>query len=313
MNNPFKDKRKDLSDSEDEVDEKFIEYWSQDDENSLHDDKDFKITKEKVEDLRAKERRLLAKEKRYSRLERPARPARVVPPLPPVPPVPPLPSDIKILKSDKVIGIRGLNSQLYKDISKIAKKNHLSVGELLNRVLAKYRYNSFGEERDIISHIDSLELIEEELGNLEDPISIINVKTLLLAPDITTESFKKIEKIENIERVWVPSHLYLTLLKKARHCIQIEKYKGEILPQVVQKRFDSDLKLSQSFIQYFIETEQQVDLTVHGDLQIDSDVTLDNFKDVIYSLRVDGDIEAPNPLVGYLFAKAKVYGEIIEK
>ena len=193
MDDPQKNKKKDLS-SEEDSDEKFKEYWSQNDEDFIHNDEDIERERERI--LKKKEIDLRAKSQ--PRLARPSRPIRAVraPPLPPVPPIPPLPSDIKILKSDKVFGIRGLDSHLYKDISKIAKKNHLSVGELLNRVLAKYRYNSFGEdESDIISHLESLELHEDELVNIDNPISIINAKTLLLAPNITVESFKKINKI----------------------------------------------------------------------------------------------------------------------
>ena len=55
-----------------------------------------------------------------------------------------------------------------------------------------------------------------------------------------------------------------------------------------------------------------VDLTVYGELRIDKDVTLNDFKSVIYNLRVDNDIQAPRHLIGFLFAKSKCYGEIEE-
>ena len=55
-----------------------------------------------------------------------------------------------------------------------------------------------------------------------------------------------------------------------------------------------------------------MDLTVYGELRIDKDVSLDDFKSVIYNLRVDSDIQAPRHLIGFLYAKSKCYGEIEE-
>ncbi len=244
---------------------------------------------------------------------RPPRPPRV-PPLPPLPPLPPVPHDIEFLKSDKVIGIRGLDARLYKDISRIAKKNGVSIAELINRIFAKYRYTSLSENGNTISNIDSLELFEEDLAHLDEgeTISIIGIKNLLLGPDITHESFKKILTIDHIERIWVPSRLFLPMVKKAKNCPKIERYKGDKIPQIIQNSFDSDVHLTSSFFEYFLETEQMVDLTVYGELRIDKDVSLDDFKSVIYSLRVDSDIQAPRHLIGFLYAKSKCYGEIEE-
>ncbi|MFX1507929.1 MAG: hypothetical protein ACFFDC_17720 [Promethearchaeota archaeon] len=278
----------------------FDDDWSLD-EDIEDDDRD--IDDENTEDY------LTAHRHRVQIGPRPPRPPRIAP----LPPVPPMPPDIEILKSDKVIGIRGLDARLYKDISRIAKKNGISVAELINRILAKYRYTSIGENGNTISNIDSLELFEDDLAHLDDEgISIIGVKNLSLAPDVTHESFNKIGNIEHVGHIWVPSHLYIPLVKKARNCQHIEKYKGDKIPRVVEKSFDSDVHLTPSFFEYFLEEEQMVDLTVYGELRIDKDVTLNDFKSVIYHLRVDNDIQAPRHLIGFLFAKSKCYGEIEE-
>ena len=280
--------------------EDFDNDWSPD-EDMEDDDRD--IDDESAEDY------LTAHRRRVQISPRSPRPPRVAP----LPPVPPMPPDIEILKSDKVIGIRGLDARLYKDISRIAKKNGISVAELINRILAKYRYTSIGENGSTISNIDSLELFEDDLAHLDDEgIHIIGVKNLSLAADITYESFNKIRNIEHIDHIWVPSRLYLPLVKKARNCHKIEKYKGDKIPRVVEKSLDSDVHLTPSFFEYFLEEEQMVDLTVYGDLRIDKDVTLNDFKSVIYNLRVDNDIQAPRHLIGFLFAKSKCYGEIEE-
>ncbi|MHA2245889.1 MAG: hypothetical protein ACXADY_13075 [Candidatus Hodarchaeales archaeon] len=184
---------------------------------------------------------------------------------------------------------------------------------MINRILAKYRYNSISENGNTISNIDSLELFEEDLAHLDDEVvNIIGVKNLLLGTDVTHESFNKIQNIEHVDRIWVPSHLYMPLIKKARNCPKVERYRGDKIPRIVQNSFDSNVHLTSSFFEYYLETEQMVDLTVYGDLKIDKDVTLDDFKSVIYNLRVDGDIQTPRHLIGFLFAKSKCYGEIEE-
>ena len=65
--------------------------------------------------------------------------------------MPPLPPGVEVHKSEKVIGIRGLDEQLYKEISRIAKKNGVSVADLINPLLAKYRFDSVGENGNTIS------------------------------------------------------------------------------------------------------------------------------------------------------------------
>ncbi len=308
MNEPFNEKRKD-NDFED---------WVANSEKETFEDEDDEIDDETDETSPdpIKEKFRKTTEKKFRRLD-PARSVRSkkshMPPRPPLPPMPPLPPGVEVHRSEKVIGIRGLDERLYREISRIAKKNGVSVAELINPLLAKYRFNSESENGSTISNIKTLELNNEELVNLDDEtINLVNIKSLLLGPDITIETFKKIKKIEQINKIWVPSHLYLLVLKKAKHCKNIEKYKGDHLPSVLQKSFDSDVHLSKTFFEYFIETGEMVDLTVGGELFIDNDISLSDFKEVIYSLQVDGDIQAPRHLIGYLFAKAECYGEIEE-
>ncbi|MHA2138846.1 MAG: hypothetical protein ACW98G_13280 [Candidatus Hodarchaeales archaeon] len=318
-------KKKKILDDEEDDDDEFLEAvgenWASDEDDPVIDDDDIDPviieTQEHEELVRGIRKEALKRAKhelrranRTARAVRASR-ARIIPPLPPAPPLPPLPPEVEILKSDKVIGIRGLDARLYKDISKIARKNGLSVAELINRLFAKYRYESVSENGNTISNIAKLELHEDELNNLDDEIiNIVGVKKLLLSPEITPETFQKIKRIENVEQIWVPSHLYLLLLKKVKNCYTIEKYKGDRLPQVVQKSFDSDVHLTSSFMDYFLETDQQVDLKVYGELRIDEDISQEDYKEVIYKLSVDGDIHAPKHLLGILFATAKCYGEI---
>ncbi|PWI48090.1 hypothetical protein CEE45_08680 [Candidatus Heimdallarchaeota archaeon B3_Heim] len=308
--------KKFFDDDDDDSFESVSEDWASDEDDKeddplITDDEDpEELIRFAVKEARKEGKRVARRVTRAARAIRTPRTPRA-PPLPPVPPLPPLPPEIEILKSDKVIGIRGLDTRLYKDLSKIARKNGLSVADLINRLFAKYRYDSVGENGNTISNVSSLELNEEELVTLDDEIiNIVGVKNLLLSPDITPETFQKIKRVENVERIWVPSHLYLLLLKKVKNCYKIEKFKGDRLPQVVQKSFDSDVHLTSSFFDYFLETDQQVDLRVYGELRIDTDVSLDDFRQVIYNLAVDGDIHAPKHLIGLLFATVKCYGEI---
>ncbi|MHA1944789.1 MAG: hypothetical protein ACXAC6_02435 [Candidatus Hodarchaeales archaeon] len=319
MNNTGKEKKSDFddddwfsnSDTEDHNNDAF-----ENEEDDSDEESDYSEPEPLQEKLERSTRQLRKASRKLHRLN-PGRSVRTrrapLPPRPPLPPMPPLPPGVEVLRSEKVIGIRGLDERLYREISRIAKKNGVSVAELINPLLAKYRFDSGSENGSTISNIKTLELNNEELVNLDDEIiNLVNIKNLLLGPDITIETFKKIKKIEQINKIWVPSHLYLQVLKKAKHCKNIEKYKGDHLPLVLQKNFDSDVHLTKTFFEYFLESEEMVDLTVGGELRIDDDISISDFKQVIYSLQVDGDIHAPRHLIGYLFAKAECYGEIEE-
>ena len=224
MNDPFKDKKENIETDDEEEDGEFVndfddfdDEWSSDSDDS--DDEDV-IEKLKARHLATRAR--LAKSARTAKTARKIRPSRrplppvpPVPSLPPMPPMPPLPDEFEVIKSDKVIGIRGLDKRLYKDISRIAKRNGVSVAELLNRLLAKYRFDSVSENGNTISNVKTLDLHEEELVTLADEkINLIDIKTLRFGPDITLETFSKINKIEGINKIWVPSHLYYSFLRK---------------------------------------------------------------------------------------------------
>ncbi|MHA2340659.1 MAG: hypothetical protein ACXADW_02225 [Candidatus Hodarchaeales archaeon] len=253
MNNTGKEKKSDFddddwfsnSDTEDHNNDAF-----ENEEDDSDEESDYSEPEPLQEKLERSTRQLRKASRKLHRLN-PGRSVRTrrapLPPRPPLPPMPPLPPGVEVLRSEKVIGIRGLDERLYREISRIAKKNGVSVAELINPLLAKYRFDSGSENGSTISNIKTLELNNEELVNLDDEIiNLVNIKNLLLGPDITIETFKKIKKIEQINKIWVPSHLYLQVLKKAKHCKNIEKYKGDHLPLVLQKNFDSDVHLTKT-------------------------------------------------------------------
>jgi hypothetical protein len=311
---PTKKKRLDDEEGLDEDDEDIHEEYYDDEED---EDEDMEVDTGEHERLlkaheaetRGYESYLKADAFHRTRRPRPPRAPKLVKPLPPLPPLPPIP-DFELASSKKVFGIRGLDPTIYKDITKIARKHGVSVAELVNRIFAQYRYAS-EEESQVISGLRSLEIHEDELQELNDnPVRFVEIQPLIFGADVSSESFKKIKEIKHIGRLWVPSHLYLLALKKARMCERIEKYKGDTIPRIVSKSFNGDVKLTSEFFEFFIENEEKVSLVIYGELEIEENVSVDDLKATINSLRVDSDIRVPRHLIGWMYAKAECYGEI---
>ena len=213
-------------------------------------------------------------------------------------------------KSSKVIGIRGLNPHLYNEVSIKAKQRGITVSDLINEIFMQYINNS-GNNIQVIGGLDSLELHEDELHELGGPgINFVDIGKLAFAPDVTRETFDGIKSIKRVDKILVPKNLYIPLLKKVRHSGGITKYSGQNIPRLITKFFHSDVHLSSDFFQYFIESEIKVNLSVEGDLTIDEDVTSDELKTVVNSLRVEGDIVVPRDLAGWTFAVANCEGGI---
>ncbi len=132
----------------------------------------------------------------------------------------------------------------------------------------------------------------------------------MFGPGISSEAFAKVSQVRRVDRVVVPSNLYFSLLQKVRHCGRIEKYSGNTIPHIIRKAFSSDASLSREFFEYFIEDGSKIDLIVHGDLEIDEDVTVEHLKKVFRALRVSGDILIPRAAQGWIYAIAECHGEI---
>lgn len=230
-----------------------------------------------------------------------------VPPAPPVPPMPPLPPSHEDPR--KVIGIRGLNPQTYKEIRRHAKKLGINVSDLINDIFSQYLSNS--KDFQTIRNVDSLEITEHDLIDLGyTSLNLEYIGTLTFSPEVTIDSFNRIISISQVNNIRVPAHLYLPLLRKVRNCNKIEKFSGESIPQIVTKEFNSDIKLSRSFFEYFIEDKAMVALIANTDLDIEEDVTLDLFKSVVNSLTVHGSIRIPKHLEGWILAKAECHDDI---
>ena len=239
------------------------------------------------------------------------------PPTPPVPPAdgmkpprpPKPPKAIAIgISSPRIVGIRGLDTDIYKEIKARAKLLDTNVSDLVNSIFSNY----LAEEANgqTISGLEELEISNEDLASLGPSVRFADIDRLIFSPDITSETFTNIKEIKRCSRISVPSHLYLPLLKIAKHCGKIEKYKGQDIPRIIKKEFHSDVNLPREFFKYFLESGQQIDLEVYGEFTVPEDVTLEEWEKVVHSLRVDSEIRVPKELLGWIYAKAETYGDI---
>ncbi|MFX1285958.1 MAG: hypothetical protein ACFFB5_20110 [Promethearchaeota archaeon] len=257
---------------------------SKDSENDL----DFEIDGEEMTDR-----------KRKSDRQKEIGPLPPEAPSPPPPPAPPTPS--------KVVGIRGLDPQLYTEIGIRAKQLNITVSELINDIFSQYLTAESDEES--ISGVDVLDISNEDLKVLES-IKFIDIGRLNFHSDITRESFKNVKEIQRVDSISIPSHLYLPLLKIVRHCGKIDKYTGESLPSLRSKRFENDITLPREFFQYLLKRGEKIQLYVDGDLVIAEDVTLEEYEGVVQTLRVEGEVTVPKSLVGLIYAQGELYGEV---
>ena len=226
-----------------------------------------------------------------------------MPPKPPRPPRPPRPP-----KVPEVIGIRGLDYQNYKIIAEKAREQGKTISELLNEIIDLYLV----QEEGYIGNIDSLDISLDDLNELDENIKFYDIKRLTFSSDIDRSAFKKIKEIRNVDQIFIPPHLYLLTVKIAHNCGKIEKYSSDTPPTIITKSFDGDISLPRDFFQIFLERGEKINLKVYGDLSITSDVSLDEFRSVIHSLSVDGDIHVPKSLIGSIYAIGTLYREVYE-
>ncbi len=225
---------------------------------------------------------------------------RIRPPSPPTPPTPPPPP--------KVIGIRGLDQHFYNKIGVEAKKLNIRVSDLINDIFRQY-FDKKGGEEDIIRGLDTLNISSDDLAEL-GLTSFRNIEILLFGQDITIEAFKKVKELRNINKIFVPPHLYIPLLKKIEKCGKIEKYRGEAPSNFIHKEFHSDITLPRDFFQYFIENDEKVILISNCDLEVEDDVTLKEWEVAVHSLTCHGDIKAPLELRGWIYTRAEAYSDV---
>ena len=123
-----------------------------------------------------------------------------------------------IVSEKRVVGIRGLDLQIYEQIQELARKKNDNVANIINDALKRYLLNSDDvvyTAPQIISGQSKFEVTAEALRQLT-PLRIEDVNTVIILDDtneITTEMIDKdLESISRVEKIYVPNRLYYIIL-----------------------------------------------------------------------------------------------------
>ncbi|MFB6470886.1 MAG: hypothetical protein TU36_006620 [Vulcanisaeta sp. AZ3] len=124
----------------------------------------------------------------------------------------------------KTVTIRGLNTDIYDRISRLARETGMTIGEIVNDALKRYTAALESVSRTIdnmiragdvivISGISSLTVAKTDLESLEKPVVFKDMDELVFADDVTNDLIKnKVAKIVNVNTVYVPNTVSTLLI-----------------------------------------------------------------------------------------------------
>lgn len=144
-------------------------------------------------------------------------------------------------ESDReVIGIRGLDSNLYQQMLAKAKELGKNVSELMNDALKLY-LNQVLAASTIGEGSVNLELSKTDLEKLGKVIirGVVHVKFSEDVDDKTIE--EHVVALENCVNVTVPKQAYLNAVTRAKNCINIKPYSEKPLPT-----FEKETQISEA-------------------------------------------------------------------
>jgi Ribbon-helix-helix protein, copG family. len=137
----------------------------------------------------------------------------------------------------KTVTIRGLSTDIYDRISKLAKETGTTVGEIVNDALRRYIATLENISRAIdnmiragdvvvISGISSLTVTRADLETLEKPVIFKDMDELVFADDVTNDLIKnKVARIINVNTVYTPKSVSTLLIAS----------KSELVKKIVPK------------------------------------------------------------------------------
>jgi hypothetical protein len=135
------------------------------------------------------------------------------------------------------VTIRGLSTDIYDRISKLAKETGTTVGEIVNDALRRYIATLENISRAIdnmiragdvvvISGISSLTVTRADLETLEKPVIFKDMDELVFADDVTNDLIKnKVARIINVNTVYTPKSVSTLLIAS----------KSELVKKIVPK------------------------------------------------------------------------------
>jgi len=133
----------------------------------------------------------------------------------------------------KTVTIRGLSTELYERVTRVAREMGVTVGEFVNEALKQYISVLEGISKTldnvvksgdaiVISNVSSLVVTRSDLEGVSKGVIFKDMDELIFADDVTSELFQnKVVKIVNVNTVYVPKSLSTLLV--ASRCELVKK------------------------------------------------------------------------------------------
>ena len=124
----------------------------------------------------------------------------------------------------KTVTIRGLSSDIYDRVSRLARETGTTIGEIVNEALRRYiaTLENISKAIDnmiragdvvVISGVSSLTVTRADLETLDKPVIFKDMDELIFADDVNNDIIKnKVAKIVNVNTVYVPKSVSTLLI-----------------------------------------------------------------------------------------------------
>lgn len=222
------------------------------------------------------------------------------------------------MSEKRVVGIRGLDLQIYEQIQELARMKNDNVANIINEALKKYLQNTDEVEYiapQTVSGQNRFELTAEALIQLS-PLRIEDVNTVIVLDgkgeeEITTEMINRdLESINRTQTIYVPTKLYYVILKKAKNVVDVIKYDPPYREQKTLN-FPSNTKLSLKILEQFKKENKRLRIIVSGgDLLLEPDIPVDVFEEIISELKVKGNLIVSEDLYASVLTKGSIEGSV---
>lgn len=220
------------------------------------------------------------------------------------------------MSEKRVVGIRGLDLQIYEQIQELARRKGDNVANIINDALKKYLSSSNDVDYtapQTISGQSKFEITAEALHELS-PLRIEDVATVIVVDDtnqITSDMINQdLESIIRSQEIYVPDRLYYVILKKAKNVNNVIKYTGPWKEETTLN-FGANAKLNAKMLQKFKQENKRLKIIVTGgDLLIENDISVDMFEEMISELKVKGNLIVPEALYASVLTKGTIEGSV---
>ncbi|MFW9928195.1 MAG: hypothetical protein ACFFD1_02260 [Candidatus Thorarchaeota archaeon] len=217
------------------------------------------------------------------------------------------------MSEKRVIGIRGLDESIYDEIQKIAKEKNQNIADIFNDALRQYLIsldNDYIPPNIISGHMKFI-VNSEALIQL-NPLRIENVDKVIIENDekLTLDLIEtNLEGIKSANYVYVPQQFYYIIIKKSKHCQNIEPYEGKYRAEE-NLEFNSSVKITSSMLERFKNQNKRVRIKAYGDIYFDYKIDTDLFDEVVSSLKINGGLYCSEELQPIVLTKGSVTGNL---